>query len=260
MMAAMQWALFNQVLVKLASLAGLHPTRDAASYADRLLAEHPHLFARMDGGVEGVSARMAARTIATDHLHEICALPSLVRELQGSLANATLEPSERLVRMVGLAYLVCEQDLISDDLPYGLGFIDDCIVIRGARIGTPAASGADHFADDLQTIAYLSLAVPDDLLADTERALAAAAELWIRTRTLPAHTIEHATRRLIEQPPPSFPPTLELPPTDSEPPRVAAPIELRRGQLVSASAEGELTFEFPTGTLRRHADGKLAFI
>src|SRR5690242_6343268 len=145
----MQWALFRKVMIKLAGVRELDPERDAARYAEQLIELRPQLFAQLPGGTEGLIGRMAARTIAIDHLQEICRLPDEVAAIERSLEISTMTASERLVRIAGLAYLVCDRDLLRDDLPAGYGLIDDCIALRGARLATPAVNESDRLVEDL---------------------------------------------------------------------------------------------------------------
>lgn len=257
----MRWALFQQVMQKLASVRELDSRRDAARYAEQLLAYRPGLFARIDGGAESVAARMAALTIAGDHLREVCRLPLDVDELERSLAVATMSASERLVRVAALAYLVCARDLIRDDLPAGYGLIDDCISIRGAVLASPGPrprGGIGKFLQaELLRIRYLSLAVPEDVLPLTGEALTHAATLAARTRGLPNAAIEAAIRYLVEHPPTEFPAKLPLP-EPSESIDVESMLPLTPGELLEAHGEN-LLFEFSDGSqLRRAAGGALS--
>ncbi len=260
MMVRMRWALFQQVMQKLASVRELDPRRDAARYAEQLLELHPSLFAALDGGVESVAARMAARTIAIDHLREVCRLPAYVEELERSLVIGSMNACERLVRIAALAYLVCERDLIRDDLPAGYGLIDDCINLRGAVLATASPRRRDFgklLIAELLRIRYLALAVPDEVLKATERALTHTATLAARTRDLPNSALEAAIRSLVTHPPAEFPAKLPLP----EPP---APVEvesmmpLTPGEIVEARGE-TLVIAFRDGSvLRREAGGVLS--
>jgi hypothetical protein len=256
----MRWALFQQVMQKLVGVREFDPKRDAARYAEQLLEFHPRLFAQVDGGSESVAARMAARTIAVDHLGEICRLPTYVDELQRSLAVATMRAGDRLVRVAALAYLVCERDLIRDDLPAGYGLIDDCISIRGAMLATPGprprGGVGSLMAAELLRIRYLALAVPDDVLAATEQTLTHSAMLAARTRDLPDWIVERAIRELVEQPPTEFPAPLPLP-DPVEAIEIESMISLTPGELVEVAGES-LVIEFPDGSrLRREAGGVL---
>lgn len=256
----MQWALFRKVMIKLAAVRELDPQRDAAKYAEQLMQLRPDLFSRLPGGAEGLIGRMAARTIAVDHLREICRLPQEVAALERSLEISTMTASERLVRIAGLAYLVCDRDLLRDDLPAGYGLIDDCIALRGARLATPAVNESDRLIEDLLTIQYLSVAAPDSLLPAIEAALVNAAEVAMRTRMLPDHVVGSAIRALVDQPPSEFPAELLLPPMDpKDRGQLQTPLELRPGQLVEAD-RGSLLIEYLSGTrLRRTSDGTLSF-
>ncbi|WP_146157611.1 DUF1232 domain-containing protein [Enhygromyxa salina] len=255
----MRWELFSQITRKLVAVREFEPQRDAARYAEQLLLSHPDLFARLEGGAASVAARMAARTIATDHLREICELPHAVAELQSSMDNSTMGAGERLVRVAALAYLVCENDLIRDDLPAGFGLVDDCIVLRAARLATANVLGTDHFTEDLTTVHYLSVAIDDALLPSIEAALALAAELELRTRPLPDAIVERAIYELIENPPTDYPPPLLLP--DYTPTRVTdSPLLLSAGQIVETDT-GLIVIEFRDGTqIRRNRDATLEYL
>ncbi|MFO7565441.1 MAG: hypothetical protein R6X02_22560 [Enhygromyxa sp.] len=262
----MRWALFQQVMHKLASVRELDPRRDAARYAEQLLGFQPRMFAPIDGGAQSVAARMAALTIAGDHLREICRLPSFVDELERSLAVATMSAGERLVRVAALAYLVCGRDLIRDDLPAGYGLIDDCISIHGAVLATMGqrslggrGSGTlgQVLGAELLRIRYLALAVPDPVLPATAEALTHAAKLAAQTRDLPNAIVEAAIRHLVEHPPNEFPARLPLP-EPSEPIEVESMLPLTPGELLEARGE-TLVFGFPDGSqLRRTAGGVLS--
>lgn len=256
----MRWALFQQVMQKLASVRELDPRRDAARYAEQLLGYRPHLFAPIEGGAESVVARMAALTIAGDHLREICRLPDSVDDLERSLALGSMAASERLVRVAALAYLCCGRDLIRDDLPAGYGLIDDCISIRGAMLATPGGGprgGGKFLLAELLRIRYLALAVPEDVLPLTGEALTHAATLAARTRGLPNSTIEAAIRYLVEHPPNEFPAKLPLP-ESIETIEVESMLPLTLGELLGAHGE-DLVFGFPDGSkLRRAAGGALS--
>ncbi|PRP90341.1 hypothetical protein ENSA5_65380 [Enhygromyxa salina] len=281
----MRWELFNRVRIKVVGVRELDPQRDAAKYAEQLLSLHPRLFTRLEGGAESVAARMAARTIAVDHLSEVCALPEAIEALERSLSVATKSPGERLVRVAALAYLVCERDLIRDDLPAGYGLIDDCIALRGARLATPSVAEPDHLHEDLLEIRYLSVAVPDEVLAATEDALVHAADLALRASALPNHVVEAAIRELVSNPPREFSAIRTVlpesgsmaprPATRSEPRELAtlapqggepgssqplpSPLTLAPGELVELDKDAML-FAFPDGTkLRRTHDGALSF-
>jgi len=255
----MQWELFNQVLVKLGSVSELDPERDATPYADQLLELHTHLFADLEGKTEGVAARIAARTIARDHLREVCRLRVRVEQIQASMANSSTSASERLVRTAALAYLACNDDLLSDDLPHGLGYIDDCILLRGARLATPAAPGTDYFIEDILEIQYLSLAVPEALLPALERALAYFAALWQRTRDLPDAVVERALTELIQSPPSEFPSKLDLPPPPPDWRAVDIPFALHPARLISVEGSG-LELAFGDQRFTRARDGTLAYV
>lgn len=256
----MRWALFRDVMLKLVGVRELDPERDAARYAEQLMSMRPQLFERLEGGIESVAARMAARTIALDHLREICRLPIEVKAIQRSLEITTMTASERLARVAGLAYLVSERDLLRDDLPAGYGLIDDCIALRASRLATPAVDEADRLIDDLMTIQYLSIAAPDELLPAIDAALVNAAEVAMRTRGLPNSVIEIAIRELVSNPPVEFPAKLLLPePDDPTRLELESPLQLVPGQLVVANRDA-LVIEFPTGIrLRRSADASLSF-
>jgi hypothetical protein len=253
----MRWALFQSVMQKLVSVRELDPARDAAGYAEQLLILHPSLFARVEGGSGSVRARMAARTIAIDHLTEVCRLPAYVEALERSLGIATMSPGTRLVRVAALAYLLCGHDLYPDGLPAGYVLVDDCIAMRGAMLATPGRqqSGSSLLAE-LLSVRYLALALPSQVLRATEAALTYSAQLAARTRGMPKHLVEGAIRQLIQDPPAKFPAELPLP-DDEAPIEIEAVLRLLPAALIHV--EGEiLVFEFPDGSrLRREPGGVL---
>ncbi len=246
-------------MLKLVGVRELEPERDAAKYAEQLLKLHPRLFARIEGGPSSVISRMAARTIAVDHLREVCRLPAEIAQLERSLTVSTKSAGERLVRVAGLAYLVCDRDLIRDDLPAGYGLIDDCIALRAARLATPRVREPDRFIEDLVTIRYLAVAVPDEVLPATEAALIHAAEVEQRTRALPDHVIEATIQEIVNHPPSDFPTLLDMLPAPSSELRHESPLRLEPGELIEAN-KGALLIAFPDGTtLHRAVDGELRF-
>ena len=255
----MQWQLFAKVMVKLAQVREYTVERDAPRYAAHLRRHRADLFARLEGGANGVPAILAADLLARDHMREICGLPQVVESLQNSMDNATMTASERLVRLAALAYLVCDSDLIADDLPGGVGLVDDCITLRGARLATSTVLGTDYFAEDLVHIHYLSVAVPPAMLPTIESVLVHAATLAFRTRSIPDAVLEYAIRDRIEHPPCQFPPGMALPDVESMP-AVETPLPLVPGQIIEATRTS-LVIDFPdVGRLRRTPDGKLDYL
>jgi hypothetical protein len=259
----MRWALFQQVMQKLADVRELDPQREASAYAEHLLHLRPELFARIDGGPHSVRARMAARTIALDHLREVQRLPEQVDELERSLAVATMSPASRLVRVTALAYLLVEHGRATthaERLPAGFALLDDCIALCGAKLATPGrqAPGAlgRMLVTELLRIRYLGLALPRELLATCESALTHSAELAARARGLPPHTLERAVLHVVQHPPTTFPAELPLP-EPSEPIEIEAMIQFVPAELVECEGE-TLVFAFEDGArLRREADGLL---
>ena len=255
----MRWALFQQIMQKLVTVRGLDPQRDAAPYAEQLLAMHPDLFARIDGGAQSVKARLIARTIAVDHLTEVCRLPDYVDEIERSLAIATMSAGTRLVRVAALAYMLCNHDLHRDRLPAGYGLVDDCIAMRGAILATPQrhARGLGQFIlGELLRIRYLGMALPSEVLGATEAVLTFSAQLAAQTRGMPNHIVERAIRDLVQNPPTSFPEQMQLPPTDDAI-EMEAVLRLLPAELLEIDGDN-LLFGFPDGSrLRRGAQGVL---
>jgi hypothetical protein len=253
----MRWALFQQVTHRLIDVRGLDPKRDAAAYADQLLVLHPALFAGFEDGSNSVRARMAARTIALDHLTEVCRLPAQVEALERSLGVATMSPSSRLVRVAALAYLLCNHDLHPDTMPAGYALLDDCIAMRGAMLATPGRGTAgSSLLAELLSVRYLALALPSEVLFATEAALTYSAQLAARTRGMPKHVIEGAIRQLVQDPPSKFPAELALP-DHGAPIEVEAVLRLLPAELMHAEGE-TLLFGFADGSrLRREASGSL---
>jgi hypothetical protein len=255
----MRWALFQQVMQKLAVVREIDPHRDAAVYAERLLGLHPELFESIDGGPESVRARMAALTIARDHLREVMRLPDYVDELERSLAVMTMSAGSRLVRVTALAYILCTHEH-REGLPIGYGLLDDCIAVRGAVLATPGrlppGSLGRMMVTELLRIRYLGLALPREVLSQTEAALTSSAELAARARGLPNQTLEHAILQVIRQPPTRFPAELALP-EPTEPIEVETIMHLLSAKLVELNGETML-FAFADGSqIRREADGVL---
>ena len=258
----MRWALFQQVMQKLAVVREIDPHRDAAMYAERLLNLHPELFVRIDGGPQSVRARMAALTIARDHLREVMRLPDYVDELERSLAIATMSAGSRLVRVIALAQILSNQgsDLRRGGLPPGYNLLDDCIAMRGAVLATPGrrppGSLGQWMLGELLRIRYLGLALPREMLATTEAALTYSAELAARARGLPNHILERAILQVIQQPPTRFPVELSLPEPEV-PIEVEAVLHLLCAELVRVDGETML-FAFADGSqIRREAEGVL---
>jgi hypothetical protein len=256
----MRWALFRQVMQKLAVVREIDPHRDGAAYAERLLGLHPELFARIDGGRESVRARMAALTIARDHLREVMRLPEYVDELERSLAIATMSAGSRLVRVTALAHILCHHEQARSDLPAGYDLLDDCIAMRGAVLATPGrrapATLGQMLLTELLRIRYLGLALPREMLAPTQAALTFSAELAARARGLPNHTLERAILQVVQQPPTRFPAELSLPEPET-PIEVETVLPLLSAELADVRGETML-FWFADGSqIRREAEGVL---
>jgi hypothetical protein len=258
----MRWALFQQVMQRLAVVREIDPHRDAAAYAERLLSLHPKLFARVDGGSQSVRARMAALTIARDHLREVMRLPDHVDELERSLGIATMSAGSRLVRVTALAHILCNQgsNLRRGGLPPGYNLLDDCIAMRGAVLATPGrhapGSLGQWMLGELLRIRYLGLALPREMLAKTEATLTYSAQLAARARGLPNHTLERAILQVIQQPPTRFPVELSLPEPE-EPIEIETVLHLLTAELVEVRGETML-FAFTDGSqIRREAEGVL---
>jgi hypothetical protein len=256
----MRWALFQQVMQKLAVVREIDPHRDAAVYAERLLGLHPELFARIDGGPQSVRARMAALSIARDHLREVMRLADYVDELERSLAIATMSAGSRLVRVTALAYILCNHDLHREALPIGYGLLDACIAMRGAVLATPGRRPPGGLGrllvNELLRIRYLGLALPREVLGETEAALTSSAVLAARARGLPNQTLERAILQVIQQPPNKFPVELPLP-EPTEPIEIETIMHLLSAELVELQGETML-FAFTDGSqIRREAEGIL---
>jgi hypothetical protein len=256
----MRWALFQQVMQRLVGVRELDPQRDAAPYAERLLSLHPELFANIDGGAHSVRARMAARTIAVDHLREIKRLPESVDELERSLASATMSPGSRLVRVTALAYVLTSHESHADRLPPGYALLDDCIAMCGAKLATPGRLAPGSFGrlllTELLRIRYLGLALPREMLSRTEAALTYSAQLAARARGLPHHVLERAVLQVVQQPPTTFPATLALPEPES-PIEIETVLHLVPAEIAELDGD-EMVFAFADGTaLRRDAQGGL---
>lgn len=259
----MRWALFQQVMRKLVGVRELDPSRDASAFAERLLSLHPELFAQIDGGCASVEARLAARTIALDHLREVKRLAEYVDALERSIAIAMMSPSSRLVRVAALAYILSSHDPCRAGLPFGYGLLDDCIAVRGAVLATPGRhagkttkSNGHALLGEFLRIRYLGIALPAEVLASAESALTFSAALAMRAQAMPKHVVEAAIRELIQNPPSQFPADLPLPELADDI-EIEAVLRLLPAELVELD-EQTLVFAFADGSrLRREAHGVL---
>ncbi|NVB39890.1 hypothetical protein G6O69_18750 [Pseudenhygromyxa sp. WMMC2535] len=242
----MQWVLFQRVMQKLVGIRELDPERDAPRYAEELLARNPALFEALEGGASGPAAIVAAHEIARDHVREVSLLPRLCDDLQRSVSTAALTAGERLVRLMGLAYLTCGHDLIHDDLPAGYGLIDDCIALHGAAMATAALASPRYVAQQRQRIRYLSVAVTDELREQLHAVLIRAAEVALVCEDLPDYAVELTIRDLIEAPPADLPMEFGLPRRSASPKLIAA-LALPNPRLIEARGRS-LHFRFSDGS------------
>lgn len=241
----MRWNLLQQLMRKLVDIDGLDPQRDATGFAERLLDIRPELFERTP------NPPLSALALARRLLPEITKVPELTRGLEASISSPQASLGTRLAQLVALAYLVCEQDLISDSLPGGAGLVDDCIALHAACLVPLLDYGhiGQPLLDAMIPIHWLSLAVPADVLPELERLLRQIASLALHADTLPGSVVEDTIRALVENPPTELhgPLPFELPASHSILPRaVEEALVLPLGRLLPGT---ELKVELADGRM-----------
>ena len=177
-------------------IAALDPDGAAPRFAGELTRARPDLFA----GEGEVTRRTAAAQLTL-----VCGLPALVEAVRTAAAQPATHPAVRCALVGALAYLVQPRDLVPDDAPAGYGFVDDCLLLRGAvsdYFDLLPAPPASIERERLQ-LRLLALAVPRDRLGDLQEALGGIWRLFQRLLLLPPGEVE-ATRRAMESDPLAF--------------------------------------------------------
>lgn len=155
---------------KIAAIGGLDVERDAAAFAQQVLAHNPAPFRRSPGKATqaGATPRPGAAPVAEDvdrlgplllaraQLRLILELPAHVRELLALVDDGRTPPHVRVAVLQALAYLVQPAELVNDDAPGGYGYVDDCIVIKTMRLAM-ARMGVPLRLDERRETRALSL-------------------------------------------------------------------------------------------------------
>ena len=233
---AMLDALLDEVVE---GIAAIDPDEAVPRFAVELARARPELFA----GKGEVARRTAAAQLGL-----VCGLPALVEAVRAASARPATHPAVRCALVGALAYLVQPRDLIPDDAPAGYGFVDDCLLLRGAvadYFDLLPAPPASVERERLQ-LRLLALAVPRDRLGDLQDALGGIWRLFQRLLILPPGEVE-ATRRAME----ADPLALALPGAASDPatpPWPPGPDIRVVGGPVDIRLEGDtLLVRFPDG-------------
>lgn len=174
-------------------IRAIDPDEALPRFAGELARARPDLFAGRDE---------VTRCTAAAQLGLIRGLPALVEAVRTASAQPATHPAVRCALVGALAYLVQPRDLVPDDAPAGYGFVDDCLLLRGAvsdYFDLLPAPPASIERERLQ-LRLLALAVPRDRLEDLQQALGGIWRLFQRLLILPPGEME-ATRQAMESDP-----------------------------------------------------------
>lgn len=205
--------LFELVEDKVAAIRRLDVERDAAAFAEQVLAHNPEPFRGIPrpvsellvgtGWQPEVAAidRLAALLLARAQLRLILELPAHAEELV-ELTHARVSPHVRMAMLGALAYLVQPATLVHDDAPGGYGFVDDCIVIKAmrlamARMGVPVALDE---ARERRALSLLALALSRE---DFTRMQTLMTRMWNEVHLLhmmPATVASTQAQRILQHP------------------------------------------------------------
>ena len=144
---------------------------------------------------------VASQVIASRTIRELRGMPALVRAMAGELGQE-ISPESRMLLTMGLAYLVGPVDLVRDDLPGGLGFVDDAIMMwaivgaAGERHGTvlPGAQRAR------EAVRVLAMALPTRLVPLLQAAADDAVATLHGLAGVPPGMLERATEQYMADP------------------------------------------------------------
>lgn len=151
---------------KIAKIRSLDIERDVAVFAQQVLRSNPEPFRRIprdrqDGGFDEMGTLLLARA----QLRLILELADHAAEMLALVLDSHTSPHVRVALLGALAYLVQPDELVNDEAPGGYGYVDDCIVIKTARLAM-ARMGVPLELDEareLRALSLLALALaPDD--------------------------------------------------------------------------------------------------
>jgi uncharacterized membrane protein YkvA (DUF1232 family) len=162
---------------KIAEIRRLDVERDAAGFAQQVLARNPEPFreiprpvaqALVDAEPDAAPAdRLGVQLLARAQLRLILELPDHAAEMLALVHDGHTSPHVSVALLGALAYLVQPARLVPDDAASGYGYVDDCIVIKTMRLamahmGVPLALDEGR---ELRSLSLLALALAPDVFA-----------------------------------------------------------------------------------------------
>ena len=157
------------------AIRALDVERDAAAFAEQVLARNPGPFREIPGTIslaltgDGAKAeavdRLGALLLARAQLRLIKEIPEHVEELEALVRGGEVSAHVRCALLGALAYLVQPAELVDDRAPGGYGYVDDCIVLKTMRLalvrmGVPITLDRPR---ELRALSLLALALaPED--------------------------------------------------------------------------------------------------
>ena len=94
-----------------------------------------------DGDIEGspdiekIDARVVSLSIAAIQLNNIKGIPDFINKVREVITEGRGSHAARAALASVVAYLVCTDDIIPDDLPGGIGYLDDGLIIFSIASG-----------------------------------------------------------------------------------------------------------------------------
>jgi uncharacterized membrane protein YkvA (DUF1232 family) len=166
---------------KVAEIRRIDVERDAAAFAQQVLARNPEPFREIPRPVvealahaepdaepdAAPAARLGVQLLARAQLRLILELPEHVTEMLALVHDGHTSPHVSVALLGALAYLVQPAELVADDAPGGYGYVDDCIVIKTMRLAM-AHMGVPLVLDEgreRRSLSLLALALAPEVFA-----------------------------------------------------------------------------------------------
>jgi uncharacterized membrane protein YkvA (DUF1232 family) len=190
--------LFELLHESLQRIRDLDPRRDAPAFAQGMLALRPELAKRW----AGAELEALSRAVAGVQLGLIRELPDVARAAEDAIYDRSTFPAARCALVGALAYLVRPRDLLPDDLPGGLGFLDDSLVLRTVTTGFfgEAHGRLEGLDQERRKLRFHALCLPAERLPEFARTLDEVWALFHRLLGVAREAAEATTKAIIEDP------------------------------------------------------------
>ncbi|HOX45930.1 MAG TPA: YkvA family protein [Myxococcota bacterium] len=190
--------LFELLHQSLKRISDLDPRRDAPAFARAMLALRPELAQRW----AGAELERLAQAVAGVQIGLIRELPDVARAAEAAVFDRSTFPAARCALVGALGYLVRPRDLLPDDLPGGLGFLDDSLVLRTVTTGFfgEVHGRLECLDQERRKLRFHALCLPAERLPEFARALDEVWALFHRLLGVPREAAEATTKAIIEDP------------------------------------------------------------